>query len=193
MDDAVRAAMAKWPDVPAVFGWLSLDARGLWRIADTLVEHTGLARFIGRNYLADTEGRWYFQNGPQQVFVSLAYTPWVYRLDTNGELTTHTGERIAEPTAAWLDEEGSLLISDSSDQIGLLHDADLALMIERLRNIGGEAIDPESLLDADRWPTDAGLALASGWIPLAPIRRGEVAARFGFTPEPTASDDHCRP
>lgn len=186
--------MAKWPDVPAVFGWLSLDARGLWRIADSPVEHAGLARFIGRNYLADTEGRWYFQNGPQRVFISLAYTPWVYRLDANGELTTHTDERLAKPSAAWLDEEGKLLISDSADQIGLLHDADLALMIERFRSINGEAIDPESLLDAaDHWPTDVGLALANGWIPLAPIRRSEVAVRFGFTPEPTPPDDHCRP
>lgn len=193
MDELVRAAMAKWPDVPAVFAWLSLDARGRWRIADTLVEHTGLASFIGRNYLADTEGRWYFQNGPQQVFVSLAYTPWVLRLTTDGALTTHTGSTPAAPTAAWLDEEGNLLISDSDGQIGLLHDADLAVAIERLRDIDGNSIDPDCLLDTKQWPADAGLSLATGWIALSPIQRSEVAARFGFTPEPTATDDHCRP
>ena len=27
MDDIVRQAMAKWPNVPDCFGWLALDAR----------------------------------------------------------------------------------------------------------------------------------------------------------------------
>ncbi|MGB3277244.1 MAG: DUF2946 family protein, partial [Castellaniella sp.] len=30
MDDQVLAAMARWPNVPAVHGWLSLTARGQW-------------------------------------------------------------------------------------------------------------------------------------------------------------------
>ncbi|MCD6666313.1 MAG: DUF2946 family protein, partial [Hydrogenophaga sp.] len=28
MDEIVKAAMAKWPQVPACYGWLGLDARG---------------------------------------------------------------------------------------------------------------------------------------------------------------------
>jgi hypothetical protein len=30
MDDIVKQAMAKWPNVPACHGWLGLDARGHW-------------------------------------------------------------------------------------------------------------------------------------------------------------------
>lgn len=184
--------MAKWPDVPAVFGWLSLDARGRWWVSDTVVEHAGLAGFIGRNYQADAAGRWYFQNGPQQVFVALAYTPWVFRLDGDGSLLTHTGA-APRPVAAWLDEEGHLLFSTSDGDIGILHDADLPAAIERLRCAGGEAVDPERLLDTDNWPRGAGITLAAAWIPLSPIRRSEVAPRFGFVPTPQGEDDHCRP
>jgi hypothetical protein len=80
MDEAVRQALARWPDVPDCFGWLSLSRRGEWQLPDGPIRHAGLAAFIGRNYEADADGRWYFQNGPQRVFVSLAYTPTVLRL-----------------------------------------------------------------------------------------------------------------
>ena len=30
MDDIVKAAMAKWLNVPDCYGWLGLDARGRW-------------------------------------------------------------------------------------------------------------------------------------------------------------------
>lgn len=196
MDDAVRAAMAKWPDVPAVFGWLSLDARGRWRVSDTPVQHAGLAAFIGRNYQSDDTGRWYFQNGPQQVFVTLEYTPWVLRLDTDGTLTTHTGTAIDAPAEAWLDEDGHLLISDAKGKVGVVHDADLAGAIERFGTPAGDGIDPDALLDAAHWPDNAGITLARGWVPLSPIRRGEVADRFGFVAAPTDDNPtghHCRP
>ena len=40
MDDIVKQAMAKWPDVPNVYGWLSLDRRGVWRIKGDAVTNT---------------------------------------------------------------------------------------------------------------------------------------------------------
>ena len=30
MDDAVARSLAKWPNVPAVFGWLRANSTGLW-------------------------------------------------------------------------------------------------------------------------------------------------------------------
>ena len=30
MDDIVKAALKKWPNVPHCYGWLALDARGDW-------------------------------------------------------------------------------------------------------------------------------------------------------------------
>ena len=34
MDDIVKQAIAKWPNVPHCYGWLALDARGNWRMRD---------------------------------------------------------------------------------------------------------------------------------------------------------------
>ena len=98
MDDLVRQAMAKWPNVPDCFGWLALDARGQWWMRDdrtqaqgafqsgvpgargSVLRHDKLIDFIQRNYEADAQGRWYFQNGPQRVFVELESTPLVWQI-----------------------------------------------------------------------------------------------------------------
>ena len=93
VDEIVLRGMAKWPNVPAVYGWLSLDRRGNWRIKGERIANAGISAFIGRNYGQDNEGRWFFQNGPQRVYVALDYTPFVYRIhaaDTQLALECHT-------------------------------------------------------------------------------------------------------
>ncbi|MGI4985490.1 MAG: DUF2946 family protein [Janthinobacterium lividum] len=127
MDQIVRDALAKWPNVPACTGWLLLDRRGQWRMRDDacqaagdlgdVIHHAALKRFIERNYEADATGRWFFQNGPQRVFVDLAYTPHVVRLhcdeaDDGGasRLVDECGNAF-EPAAAWFDDQGSVLFS----------------------------------------------------------------------------------
>lgn len=47
MDEIVKAAMAKWPEVPACYGWLGLDARGQWHLRDDAVQRAG--PFAGAN------------------------------------------------------------------------------------------------------------------------------------------------
>src|SRR3954470_11953753 len=83
MDDIVRQAIAKWPNVPHCWGWLGLDARGNWYMRDgraqaagplppsrgAVLRHEKLVDFIQRNYDAAELGRWFFQNGPQRVYV----------------------------------------------------------------------------------------------------------------------------
>jgi hypothetical protein len=59
MDPLVLAALAKWPDVPAVTGWLSLTARGDWRLRGEPIGNDAIRAFIGRNYASDAQGRWY--------------------------------------------------------------------------------------------------------------------------------------
>ena len=90
MDDIVKAALRKWPNVPDCYDWLALDARGDWYMRDDRVQHAGpfpqvkgsrinhdkLREFIHRNYEADARGAWYFQNGPQRVYVWLEAAPW---------------------------------------------------------------------------------------------------------------------
>jgi hypothetical protein len=129
MDALVAQSMAKWPNVPAVYGWLQLDRRGQWRIKGERIAHLGLREFIARNYQADAQGRWYFQNGPQRVFVTLAYTPLVVCYEGN-RLVDQCGRQVV-PGAVYLDDEGSVLI-EGGPAIALLDDRDL----ERYADIG---------------------------------------------------------
>ena len=122
MDEMVLRSMAKWPDVPAVYGWLGLDRRGNWLIKGEKIGNRALRDFIGRNYQSDAQGRWFFQNGPQRVFVMLAYTPLVVRHEGD-TLLDHCGRPFA-PIHAFMDEEGSVLLAGESG-IGLLDDRDL--------------------------------------------------------------------
>jgi hypothetical protein len=109
MDEIVALGMAKWPNVPAVYGWLQLDRRGNWRIKGERVGNPALREFICRNYQPDSRGCWFFQNGPQRVFVALAYTPLVVHYEGEGEaLIDHCGRPFA-PGSYLQDEEGSVL------------------------------------------------------------------------------------
>jgi hypothetical protein len=122
MDDLVVRSLAKWPNVPAVYGWLALDRRGNWRLRGERIGNPAFRDFISRNYAADDRGCWFFQNGPQRVYVTLAYTPFVVHYE--GErLVDHCGQ-AAEALETLLDDEGSVLIR-ARQGIGLLDDRDL--------------------------------------------------------------------
>ena len=132
MDDAVLRSMAKWPNVPDVYGWLSLDRRGNWLLKRERIGNAALREFISRNYQPDARGCWYFQNGPQRVFVALAYTPLVLHFE--GEtLLDHCG-RPFSPGQAFIDEEGSVLMAGKPGA-GLLDDRDLAAYADRAADL----------------------------------------------------------
>jgi hypothetical protein len=134
--------MAKWPNVPACYGWLGLDARGNWYLRDDAAQalgqfdsgnsgskgselrHDKLIGFIARNYAADARGCWYFQNGPQRVFVELQATPLVWRLQSDGSVQDHMG-RSARVLGCWLDELGHLYL-EADTGFGLVHTQDVA-------------------------------------------------------------------
>ncbi|HLX80626.1 MAG TPA: DUF2946 family protein [Burkholderiales bacterium] len=132
MDEMVLRSMAKWPDVPDVYGWLSLDRRGNWLIKGEKIGNAALRDFISRNYAADARGRWYFQNGPQRVFVALAYAPLVLHFDGEA-LFDHCG-RPFQPEQAFLDDEGSVLMLGKPG-LGLLDDRDLAGYADRAQGL----------------------------------------------------------
>ena len=134
MDEIVARSMAKWPDVPDVYGWLSLDRRGNWLLKGERIGNQALKDFISRNYASDSNGRWYFQNGPQRVFVALAYTPLVVHLEAQA-LFDHCG-RPFEPIEAFVDEEGSVLMLGKAG-IALLDDRDLAAYADRAHDLPG--------------------------------------------------------
>ena len=122
MDPIVLRSMAKWPDVPDVYGWLSLDRRGNWLLQGEKIGNQALREFIGRNYQPDAQGRWFFQNGPQRVFVALAYTPLVVRHE--GKALIDQCGREFDPSDRFVDEEGSVLLLGKPG-IALLDDRDL--------------------------------------------------------------------
>jgi hypothetical protein len=128
MDEAVARSMAKWPKVPAVYGWLALDRRGNWRIKGERIANAALRDFISRNYAADERGRWYFQNGPQRVFVTLAYTPFVMHYE--GERVFDQCGRQVTARETYVDDEGSVLILGERG-VGLLDDRDLERYADR--------------------------------------------------------------
>lgn len=122
MDETVLRSMAKWPDVPDVYGWLSLDRRGNWLIKGERIGNQAFREFIGRNYQPDERGCWFFQNGPQCVYVSLAYTPLVAHHE--GQALIDQCGRQFESQQLFLDEEGSVLVQGATG-IALLDDRDL--------------------------------------------------------------------
>lgn len=172
MDDIVKQALAKWPNVPDCYGWLGLDARGRWYLRDDatqaagpfaqskgqLLEHDKLIAFIARNYEADAQGRWFFQNGPQRVYVELEATPWIWRIQPDLSLQAHTGQ-VAEVREALVDEQGRLYLATDIG-VGLVHTMDVPLAAEAV--------------ESGRWPLQEVLA-------------SDLPTRFGYMASPQAS------
>ena len=175
MDDIVRQALAKWPNVPNCFGWLGLDQRGNWYLRDdgvqshgsfsggmspakgSLLRHAKLIDFIGRNYESDAQGQWFFQNGPQRVYVELEATPWILRVASDFSVTTHTGA-TARIQRCLVDGAGKLYL-DVDIGLGLVHSQDML---------------------------NASEAIESGlWVPLA-CSAQELPERFAFVKSPQA-------
>jgi hypothetical protein len=144
MDEVVKTAMAKWPQVPDVYGWLRLDARGQWYLVDrnlpgfsqsvhgkgSPITSPGILDFIGRNYACDERGCWYWQNGPQRAFAELDLAPLVFRVLNRValqphmiELVSHTGYPVQSVRAAAVDSGGRVWIT-SEQGPGVIHDLD---------------------------------------------------------------------
>lgn len=210
MDEIVRQAMAKWPNVPHCYGWLALDRRGQWRMRDEQtqaegtagdpIRHTALIAFIARNYACDDAGRWYFQNGPQRVYVSLAYAPFVVRLtwdatanDGRGApvLTDQLGKTFV-PQACLLDEDGSVAFVGTKGAeyanapLALLHDHDIDLLTQ----VSDLAQAFEVAETADD-TADAKAAVHLHWrngdsLPFASVHAGTLPQEYGFERAPQA-------
>ncbi len=151
MDDLVRQALAKWPNVPDCYGWLGLDARGQWYMRDDRVQaagpfsqhkgsalrHDKLIEFIHRNYEADNQGCWYFQNGPQRVYVELEVAPLICRVSSSGEVNAHTGQAL-QVLACWVDEMGRVFLQTNLG-LGLVHSQDVVHVAELIEQGQWEA------------------------------------------------------
>ena len=196
MDDIVKQAMAKWPNVPHCYGWLALDARGNWRMRDEAAQHanapgdrlanTALVGFINRNYLHDEHGNWYFQNGPQRVYVNLEATPFIARTDPQQGLVLQTGEALSEIERVLLSDAGAVLFQ-SGERVAQLDDRDVAQVLGALQLDDRDASDEAVMAWLDGAPGSLTLAWRGGRIAVERIASAGLPARFGFrqTPTPT--------
>lgn len=209
MDTIVEQALIKWPNVPHCFGWLGLDARGAWRMqtpqhsdnttTDTSakklpsekIRHPVLLDFINRNYTHDAQGRWYFQNGPQRVYIDLENTPYIARTDPAGYFLLHTGAQMRCVETVWLSEQGKVYLQQK-DTVALLDDRDIAQWLTHVY-LEGNVISDEHLLDWLEKPINDVLSLQ--WqgrsISIKPILEQEIAAHFGFIRLPRRADSGC--
>jgi hypothetical protein len=173
MDEIVKAALKKWPNVPACVGWLALDARGDWYMRDDRIQSAGpfprikgsrilhdkLREFIARNYERADDGCWFFQNGPQRVYVELEAAPFVWRVAPHDfSLASHTGH-AATVRAAWLDEAGRLFL-DTDIGFGIVHTQDMH--------------DAAHAIETGRWAAPASMPFA------------QMPARFAYRLSPQA-------
>lgn len=173
MDEIVKQALLKWPNVPACYGWLGLDNRGRWYLRDdatqaqgafpaikgSWLQHEKLIEFIHRNYESDALGQWYFQNGPQRVYVELESTPWIWRVDSQGCIASHTGQPAGDVLGCWQDEQGKVYLHAALGW-GLVHSMDVHQLAE--------------LMDAKGWEAQ-------------PIASQELPGRGGYVQSPCAS------
>lgn len=189
MDDIVKKAMAKWPNVPHCYGWLALDARGAWRMRDERAQHLGLPgdkvmqaallAFINRNYLADERGCWYFQNGPQRVYLNLESTPYVARTDPQQGLVVQTGEALGALDAAFLTELGELIVQ-SGATVAQVDDRDMAQLLAALELEGAPVSDDALLAWLEGGAGQLALRYRGTLVPVQRIARDLVPCRFGF-------------
>jgi Protein of unknown function (DUF2946) len=207
MDEQVLRSLTKWPNVPACYGWLALDRRGHWRMRDefaqqnnlpgSVIAHQALNEFISRNYACDRDGRYFFQNGPQRVFITLDATPWIVRMipsDRDTTLLTQCQSPL-EPTAALSDENGNIYIVGKISQVVYEN-------LNQVTQITFSTQDKESVAllhdhDLDLFATLATLreeacSFGGSWnwhgqrLPLDPIHSSELAKRFHYLAKPSA-------
>ena len=181
--------MAQWPNVPDCYGWLGLDARGAWRMRDERAQHlnepgdkvkqAALLGFINRNYCVDARGCWYFQNGPQRVYLNLEATPYIARTDPQQGLLLHTGEAFGPLERGFMTESGEMIV-EGGGKVAQVDDRDVAQLMATLE-LDGAAPSDEALM---AWLEGAAgsllLRVQGQSAPVERIARDSVPQRFGF-------------
>ncbi len=59
--DNLSKLLQKWPNVPDVFNWLSLDRRGTWRIKGSPITNPTMIKAINSSYFCDVDGAGFFK------------------------------------------------------------------------------------------------------------------------------------
>jgi len=198
MDDLVKQALAKWPNVPHCYGWLGLDARGHWRMRDQQAQqqqlpgdkiaHPALLGFINRNYDHDDRGCWFFQNGPQRVYVNLEATPYIARSDPQHGFVLQTGAPLEQIEQVYWCDDGTLILRHG-DIVAQVDDRDIPQVLDVLRIDGEVASDDALLAWLEERQGKLTLPHAGLEIVVQPLRRDAVPYTFDFQRAPQADPD----
>lgn len=184
MTDAHLSAPPSWPNVPACYGWLSLDARGYWRLKGERIEHGGLRTFLNANYTCDDAGNWLVNNGPQRVYVELEAAPWIVRLMPGGVLQAHTGRNTIASGRVLIDESGRAWLTTDLGPAAL-DDRDLTTLCAELKDESGRIADDTALMALVEGRSELRLE----WRNMPVVRAGsaEIPGLLGFQPHPAVA------
>ncbi len=126
----------------------------------SLIEHAGLRDFIQRNYAADADGAWYFQNGPQRVYVELEAGAADLAPGARRPAGRSRSRAIAAVGARFdrvlSDEHGRVFIATDLG-LGLVHSLDMEIVADQV--------------ESGRWQVES-------------VRCEQLPQRFGFVLEP---------
>ena len=198
MDELVKQALAKWPNVPHCYGWLGLDARGHWRMRDQQAQqqqlpgdkiaHTALLGFINRNYDHDDRGCWFFQNGPQRVYVNLEATPYIARSDPQHGFVLQTGAPLEQFEQVYWCDDGTLILRHA-DIVAQVDDRDLSQVLDAL-HVDGQPASNDALQDWLEWHQGSLTLLHAGkHIAVQPLDYDAAPSLFDFVQLPQADTD----
>ncbi|QTD49986.1 DUF2946 family protein [Sulfidibacter corallicola] len=193
LDADMLRAMARWPNVPSVFGWLALDRGGRWLLRGVPIKHARILQAVNANYSRDDRGRWFFQNGPQRVFVALPGAPWVVHRISEDAMAwrTQTGLPITRVTRTWIDED-TALYWETEHGLALVSDRDLGSAFELIHDTQERPADFDRF---NHW-LDEGVVVEAeesevfryrwldGSVPIGRSTRAYLAAHYGFENEP---------
>jgi hypothetical protein len=186
MDDWVFRAIKRWPNVPALYGWLKLDRRGRWLIRGETISRPQIVDVINRNYGSDDRGCWYFQNGPQRGYMELETAPFVVQVNDAGTaLTTHNQLPVSVVSGVMLDENGTLYLLTEHGP-GALLDSDLPWAVERM-TVDNQPVDEKQIEMALACPNGQPTRLQFRWNGSISIHRldsHEIPTRWRFTRQP---------
>lgn len=124
----------------------------------SVLRHEKLIDFIHRNYEADAMGRWYFQNGPQRVYIELEATPHIWHIGDDLTVSSHTGT-WTEVRKCLVDENGKVYLHTALG-VGLVHTLDVARAAQAI--------------EAERWTLEEVLEAA-------------LPAHYGYVMSPQAT------
>jgi hypothetical protein len=159
---------------------------------------------MDRNYADQSDGAWFFQNGPQRVFVRLDAAPLIVHVDPHLQtLTTHHGKTIQHVSHWYCDETGQLYAKTDCGP-ARIDDRDLQGVAEVLRSTEGlslfdlfaafELSETQQSLGSDRTPLIHMLSdpqkrytALSQAAPLGFLKAADIPHALHFIPNPGPS------